>query len=224
MNLSTKNNISRNNPNHPNGIKKVQVGCGPHNIMADWWNVDIRPFPGIDQVMDVTKPWPFNSLEYVYGEHFLEHLSLEGAIAFLNNVWKSLKPGGVIRLSTPSLEWVLSTHFNLSETNPQKRIDSTFSMNRAFHGWGHQFIYSKDFLQSLLNNLGWEKVVFCEYGKSEHSSLIGIERHGKYRVDYGYPNVWIVEGTRGDGRSESSVLSYQKLLDKSYVSYVRSGH
>ncbi|NEP88195.1 MAG: hypothetical protein F6K18_15910 [Okeania sp. SIO2C2] len=224
MNLSTKNNISRNNPNHPNGIKKVQVGCGPHNIMADWWNVDIRPFPGIDQVMDVTKPWPFNGLEYVYGEHFLEHLSLEGAIAFLNNVWKSLKPGGVIRLSTPSLEWVLSTHFNLSETNPQKRIDSTFSMNRAFHGWGHQFLYSKDFLQSLLNNLGWQKVIFCEYGKSEHSSLKSIERHGKYRVDNGYPNIWIVEGTRGEGRSESSILSYQKLLDKSYVSYVRSGH
>ncbi|MDY7002601.1 MAG: hypothetical protein SWX82_01145 [Cyanobacteriota bacterium] len=214
----------RLSPQNSNGIKKVQVGCGPHNIMADWWNVDIRPFPGIDQVMDVTKPWPFNGLEYVYGEHFLEHLSLEGAIAFLNNVWKSLTPGGVIRLSTPSLEWVLSTHFNLSETNPQKRIDSTFSMNRAFHGWGHQFLYSKDFLQSLLDNLGWEKVVFCEYGKSEHSSLIGIERHGSYRVDNGYPNVWIVEGTRGNGRSESSVLSYQKLLDKSYVSYVSSGH
>ena len=54
--------------------------------------------------MDVTKPWPFNGLEYVYGEHFLEHLSLEGAIAFLNNVWKSLKPGGVILLSTRSVE------------------------------------------------------------------------------------------------------------------------
>ncbi len=224
MNLSIKNNTSRNSPNHPNGIKKVQVGCGPHNIMVDWWNVDIRPFPGIDQVMDVTKPWPFNGLEYVYGEHFLEHLSLEGASAFINNVWKSLKPGGVIRLSTPSLEWVLSSHFNLSETNPQRRIDSTFSINRAFHGWGHQFLYSKDFLQSLLDNLGWQKVVFCEYGKSQHSNLTNIERHGKYRVDNGYPNVWIVEGTRGDGRSESSVLSYQKLLDKSYVSHVRSGH
>ena len=76
----------RLSPQNHNGIKKVQVGCGPHNIMADWWNVDIRPFPGIDQVMDVTKPWPFNGLEYVYGEHFLEHLSLEGAIAFLDKI------------------------------------------------------------------------------------------------------------------------------------------
>ena len=36
--------------------------------------------------MDVTKPWFFNGLEYVYGEHFLEHLSLEGAIAFLDKI------------------------------------------------------------------------------------------------------------------------------------------
>jgi predicted SAM-dependent methyltransferase len=59
--------------------------------MSDWWNVDLRAFPGIDAVMDVTKPWPFDGWEYVYGEHFLEHWSLEGAIAFINHAWKSLK-------------------------------------------------------------------------------------------------------------------------------------
>lgn len=219
-----KNNRQRLGPENPLGIKKVQVGCGPHNLMADWWNVDIRPFPGIDCVMDVTKPWPFGGLEYVYGEHFLEHLSLEGAVAFLDNVWNSLKPGGIIRLSTPSLEWVLSTHFNLLETNPQKRIDSTFSINRAFHGWGHQFLYSKEFLSSLLENLGWQGIGFFEYGKSDRPPLRGIERHGNYQVANGYPNVWILEATRGSTRSNSEVLSYKKLLEKSYISYIRSGH
>ncbi|NER08544.1 MAG: hypothetical protein F6K17_41430, partial [Okeania sp. SIO3C4] len=80
----------RLSPENPKGIKKIQVGCSAQNILPDWWNVDIRPFPGIDKVIDVTKPWPFNGLEYVYGEHFLELLSLEGGIAFLNNAWKSL--------------------------------------------------------------------------------------------------------------------------------------
>ncbi|MEL7035961.1 MAG: hypothetical protein AAFO04_10135 [Cyanobacteria bacterium J06592_8] len=211
-------------PNHPNGIKKVQVGCGPHNILPDWWNVDIRSFPGIDQVMDVTQPWPFNQLEYVYGEHFLEHLSLKEAIDFLNNAWNSLKSGGIVRLSTPSLEWVLSTHFNLSETNPQKRIDSTFSMNRAFHGWGHQFLYSKEFLSFMLENLGWQDIKFCEYGKSQHPKLSSLERHGKYTVVQGYPSVLIVESTRGDGRSESKILSFKKYLQESYIKYVSSGH
>lgn len=221
---TAKNNLQRLGPEHPQGIKQVQVGCGPQNLLPDWWNVDIRAFPGIDCVMDVTKPWPFDGLNYVYGEHFLEHLSLEGAVAFLDNVWKSLKAGGVIRLSTPSLEWVLSTHFNLSETNPQRKIDSTFSINRAFHGWGHQFLYSQDFLHSLLNNLGWENVKFYEYGKSEIKAFKGIERHGGYSVANGYPNVWIVEASKLKTRSDSKVLSYKKLLEKSYISYIRSGH
>lgn len=97
-------------------------------------------------------------------------------------------------------------------------------MNRAFHGWGHQFLYSQDFLQSLLSNLGWQNIVFCEYGKSTHSSLIDIECHGNYRVDNGYPNVWIVEATRGEGRSESNFSSYKNLLNKSYISHINSGH
>ena len=70
-------------------------------------------------------------------------------------------------------------------------------------------------MKSILDNLGWQKVVFFNYGKSKHSSLTGIERHGKYQINNGYPNVWIVEGTRGNTRSEFDVLSYQKLLDES---------
>lgn len=221
----TKNNItSRLCPSYANGIKKVQIGCGPHNILTDWWNVDIRPFPGIDRVMDVTQPWPFNDLEYVYGEHFLEHLSLEGAVDFLNNAWNSLKPGGMIRLSTPSLEWVLSTHFTLSEPNAEKRISSTFAINRAFHGWGHQFLYSKEFLTSLLENLGWSSIKYCEYGKSEQPALTGLERHGKVSFFNGYPSVWIVEALRDNTRNESGIVPYTNFLEKSYITYVRAGH
>ncbi|MEI2418966.1 hypothetical protein V6O07_01730 [Arthrospira platensis SPKY2] len=78
------NQTVRLGPEHEQGIKKLQVGCGPKNILSDWWNVDVRPFPGIDLAMDVTQSWNLNNLEYVYGEHFLEHLTLEGAIAFLD--------------------------------------------------------------------------------------------------------------------------------------------
>lgn len=211
-------------PSHSNGIKKVQVGCGPHNILLDWWNIDIRAFPGIDQVMDVTQPWLFTGLEYVYGEHFLEHLSLEGAVNFLNNACNSLKPGGTIRLSTPSLEWVLSTHFNLSESSTQQRISSTFAINRAFHGWGHKFLYSQDFLTSLLENLGWREIKYCEYGKSEQPALTELERHGKVSFCQGYPSVWIVEAIRGDPPASSDLAAYNHVLEQSYIRYVRGGH
>lgn len=211
-------------PDCAQGIKKIQIGCGPKNILPDWWNVDIRLFPGIDEVMDATQPWKYQSLDFVYGEHFLEHLTLDGAISFLRNAWSSLKEEGVIRLSTPSLEWVLSTHFDLSESAAKKRIVSTFAMNRAFHGWGHHFLYSQEFLVDLLENIGFTKINFFEYGKSEHSELIGMERHGSYKVHNGYPSVWIVEATKKEKYRKDDISQYLHFVEKQYMMYVKGGH
>lgn len=87
--------MSKLSPAHPSGIKKLQVGCGPNNIFPNWWNVDIRMFPGIDEVMDVTKQWPYeNCLDYIYGEHFLEHLTIDSAFGFLTSSNQALKKGG----------------------------------------------------------------------------------------------------------------------------------
>ena len=59
---------------------KVHVGCGPKVHLNGWCNTDVRPFPGVDRVLDATEPWPFDSLTHVYGEHFLEHLEIDKAI------------------------------------------------------------------------------------------------------------------------------------------------
>jgi hypothetical protein len=107
---------ARRGPSHPDGLRRVNVGSGPALLPPDWWNVDVRPFPGIDEVMDAAAPWPWQDrLDYVYGEHFLEHLTVPQALRFLVEAGKSLRQGGRIRLSTPSLEWVLATHFHLGQ-------------------------------------------------------------------------------------------------------------
>lgn len=90
----------RKSPSHADGIKPIQVGCGPKNIFHDWWNVDIRQFAGIDEVNDVTQSWSWkDTLDYVYGEHFLEHLTITQAIDFLVEAGNALHVGGKIRLS-----------------------------------------------------------------------------------------------------------------------------
>ncbi|MDY6939450.1 MAG: hypothetical protein SWY16_17500 [Cyanobacteriota bacterium] len=209
---------------HPlkGNIKKVQIGCGPKNILPDWWNVDIRHFPGIDRVMDVTQPWPFTEIEYIYGEHFLEHLTLEGAVNFLRHAWHSSSDRVVLRLSTPALEWVLSTHMHLEEPNPKIRRAQTFAMNRAFHGWGHQFLYSQAVLTELLENLGWTNLRYCQYGASQHPALKNLERHGKYRLDNGYPSVWIVEATKT--RIFPDISQYVEGLKTEYINTANAEH
>jgi predicted SAM-dependent methyltransferase len=216
--------IVRLPPDHPEGIRRVQVGCGPHHIRPDWWNVDILSFDGIDQVMDVTQPWPWEScLEFVYGEHFLEHLSIGDAIEFLTNAGNALVPGGKIRLSTPSLEWVLTTHYRLDRLDGDK-VGETFAINRAFHGWGHNFLYSKAMLNFALSNMGFEHIEFFEFGISRTEALKNLERHGAWSVAGGFPNTWIVEAERG---SEASIEATGFLLEEietKIARYVKGGH
>jgi len=202
----------------------VQLGCGPKHALEGWWNVDIREFPGVDQVLDATEPWPFRELEYVYAEHFLEHLSLEGACEMLNQAWTRTRPGGTIRLSTPALEWVLASHFDPEAVGEDLRIRNTFAINRAFHGWGHRFLYSRELLRSLLESVGWENVRFCEYGRSADPNLTGLERHGNLQVHEGLPSVWVVEADRAAARSEERLREFRAHLDDAYVKYVRDGH
>lgn len=211
-------------PDHLNGIRRVQVGCGPHHIRSEWWNVDIRAFDGVDQDLDVTHPWPWEAcLEYVYGEHFLEHLAIEDAVRFLANAGNALIPGGRIRLSTPSLEWVLATHYRLDRSDGDK-ISETFAVNRAFHGWGHNFLYSKPMLEFFLDNMGYEEIEFFEFGQSRTDALRNLERHGSWSVAGGYPNIWIVEAERG---SKGPIQPSDYLLaeiESKIARYVRSGH
>ena len=200
------------------------MGSGPSNLMPGWWNVDIRPFPGVDEVLDATKRWPWSNLEFVYGEHFLEHLPPDGAMHFLREAARALRPGGTIRLSTPGLEHVWVTHFDASAGRPsQAVIADTYRANRAFHGWGHQFLYSRPMLERALRASGFADLSFHDYGASDISELRDIERHGGWAIVDGWPSVWIVEAVRTtDNPAEDELLAAE--IEMEFVRHVRSGH
>lgn len=218
------NTQGRRGPGQPDGMRRVNVGCGPEHLLSDWWNVDIRPFAGIDQTVDVTKPWPWRDrLEFIYGEHFLEHLTVPQALDFLVHAGNTLERGGRIRLTTPSLEWVLTTHFNLAAHDPTTRLSQTWEINRAFHGWGHQFLYSREMLLQFITGTGFESPEIWDYGKSATLALKNLERHRGWKVSDGYPSVWIVEAVRG-AKPIALADNLMRDAEKNYIPYLQSGH
>jgi len=207
---------------------RFNVGCGPNHIRPEWTNVDIRPFEGVDLVLDVTQAWPCaQSLDFVYGEHFLEHLPVESAFRFLDNAYSALRIGGVLRLTTPSLEWVLSTHFSFEKTTSNEIISQSVSINRAFYGWGHQFLYSKEILSAFLLSSGFSAISFHGYGESGIIDLIGLEQHPGFTVvknSYGhFPSVWIVEAKKTEQEARLD-YNFRNLVAESFLSHVNSGH
>jgi hypothetical protein len=211
----------RKGPNEPGGIRRVHAGSGPLYLFDDWWNVDIRGFKGVDEVVDMAAPWPWRDLDYVYGEHFLEHLSVDQAIRFLSSAATALGPTGRIRLSTPGLEWVWCTHFDPNGP-PEKVVRNTYATNRAFHGWGHIFLYSRPMIEHILPACGFADLTFHAYGESEHPALRGLERHRGWEVVDGWPSVWIVEA-RPTGAPMSTAMITEEA-EEAFERYRREGH
>ena len=65
-----------------------------------------------------------------------------------------LHDDGILRLSTPNLDWVWVTHYNLSLNEPDQ-VRACFAINRAFRGWGHQFLYNQRTLSASLLDAGF---------------------------------------------------------------------
>jgi SAM-dependent methyltransferase len=82
---------------------KLDFGCGP-NKKEGFLGVDILDFPGVDKVVDLrSSPWPFedNSVEEAYTSHFVEHLTADERVTFVNELYRILKPGASCQIIVP---------------------------------------------------------------------------------------------------------------------------
>jgi predicted SAM-dependent methyltransferase len=176
---------------------KLHVGSGPV-LLQGWINVDNQPYPGIDHVLDVTKGLPFEGLEFIFAEHFIEHLDYRDALALLRECRRVLRDDGVLRLSTPNLDWVWASHYR-RVPHGDEELAGCFALNRAFRGWGHQFLYNFATLRATLLDAGFAEVVRVEYGASTHDELRNLEAH-EQSADYdGLSHILIVEASGRGG-------------------------
>lgn len=174
--------------------KRLHIGCGQQSIPG-WINIDNQGLPGVDQVLDVRHGLPFSGVVGIYAEHFLEHLGLDDGLDFLRECRRVLGPEGTLRLSTPNLDWVILTHYHgANQTEEETRLDC-LRLNRAFHGWGHQFLYNGSMLASALRAAGFARIVSCRYGESTTPEFSGLERHETWDDTPDLPHVLIAEAS-----------------------------
>lgn len=176
-----------------NSAQKLHIGCGPE-ILKGWINIDNAEYRGVDRVLDVTTGLPFEDVSFVFAEHFIEHLSYVSASALFRECRRVLRDDGVLRLSTPNLDWVWITHYR-PVMNAHEQVQACFEINRAFRGWGHQFLYNFRTLELTLLDAGFGTVKQCEYGVSEHRELHGLERHELSPAYGSFPSILIVEAS-----------------------------
>jgi predicted SAM-dependent methyltransferase len=160
---------------------KLNVGCGKVKLPG-WLNIDIEP--GADLVIDVRKSLPFDnsSVGFIYNEHVLEHFTYEEGDKVLKEFERSLKPGGILRIATPDLdyiiekysadwknaEWLSWPEFEFIKTRGQM-------LNIIFTWWGHKYLYNEEDLRNKLIKAGFQKIIRSEWNKSKYPDLSGLE-------------------------------------------------
>lgn len=178
---------------------QLHLGSGKQHLNG-WTNIDNQPLPGVDRVLDVTEGLPFEDVGFIFAEHFIEHLAYVDALVLLRECRRVLRDDGVLRLSTPNLDWVWASHYRLDLGEPEQ-VKACFDLNRAFRGYGHSFLYNERTLAATLRDAGFADVVRCKYGESAHPELRGLERHEK-SPDWGsLSHIVIVEASGRGGRA-----------------------
>jgi len=167
----------------------LQIGCGPHR-KSGWINTDLLGNRVMDFPLDITAPLPFpdHFFSVIYGSEVIEHVERAEAAAFLREAHRVLRPGGVLRLTTPDVEAVaqlyLGTHAK-GDLAIQERfwLGPEFSrdiwINATFRNYGHRFLYSYETLAAALSAAGFPEICRTEaqQTRSRYPQLRGIEQH-----------------------------------------------
>jgi predicted SAM-dependent methyltransferase len=170
------------------GGLRINVGSGPATVEG-WTNVDIQPEWEDMLYLDVTDPWPIpdGSVEAVNSEHFIEHIAFADAPKYFAEAFRTLRAGGVIRTSTPSLRGSIQTyleadpkaleHYRKATEGWCEADDHSEMFNNTFYEWGHRHIYDEEALTKLLEAAGFAEIEHAEFGESTHEQLRGIDTH-----------------------------------------------
>ncbi len=165
-------------------FKFLNVGCGS-NPQAGFINLDYHWTPSIDICWDITrKPYPIpnETLEGIYTEHCLEHVTLSACEINLQEFYRMLKPGGTLRIIVPDGEIYLAI-YNRRKNGEQ--IDMPYEkgyitpmarVNGIFRNFGHKFIYDFETFEKLLIKEGFTNVKKEKYAKGrDHRLLIDTD-------------------------------------------------
>lgn len=181
---------SNNLKKYSKKYNKIHLGCG-HNILDGWLNTDL--FPSYENVyhVDALKTLNFNEnqFDFCFNEHMIEHIEINEADILINEIYKILKPGGVLRLSTPNFDFLVKIYQNTiggigneyikwSKENfcPQHyQEEAIYVVNNFVRDWGHKFIHNYNSIKRLLENAGFTKININEISKSNYRDLKNID-------------------------------------------------
>jgi predicted SAM-dependent methyltransferase len=177
--LSSKTNLYAN------------LGCGDAGLAGDWINIDFSQYNNVTYTFDCRKNLPFadNTVKGIFCEHFFEHIDYVDEVPyFLASCYRSLQPGGVLRIIVPDAEKYLVGYCQdgwdyLKKTRPldDNLMDGLMGkqyrtkmqlINEVFRQGGeHKYAWDFETMKLAMTDAGFSKVYKMDYLKTHDPKL-----------------------------------------------------
>ena len=167
---------------------KLHIGCG-RNYKQGWINIDRHSRVRTDLQLDLRKSTPLydDSIDFIFNEHFIEHLSYEDGLRFFKEAYRILKPKGVIRTSCPDLDALIDSYLKdywrqmewVKLINAQWYPSGCFMLNQCIREKGaHLYMYNANELKRRLKEAGFkeENIYECKIKESKFPELRDVEK------------------------------------------------
>lgn len=159
------------------GKRLVHLGCG-ENRLEGWFNADLPHF-------DITRPLPWDdeTVDGLFLEHVIEHVSPVQACGFFREARRILKPGGTLRLAFPDVVRIAerATPEYLAFLQRKGWGDGSpgSAVTNIVENHGHTAVWSLPTLTVVLEAFGFE-VKPAALGTSKRDDFIDLERHDSH--------------------------------------------
>jgi predicted SAM-dependent methyltransferase len=198
------------------GPHRLEIGAGL-NIKPGWLTTDLYPDPASNVIaLDATErfPLPDACFDYVYSEHMIEHVPFASGQSMLRECFRILKPGGTVRIVTPSIGMLLRVMS--ADRGPLEAryrdwsvgcwvpdaplVTNAFFLNNFVRNWGHQFVYDQETMRYAMAAAGFEAIAAREINDSPHAALQDLENEARMPRGFLALESMIMEATKPDLR------------------------
>ena len=166
---------------------KVHVGAGK-NYAEGWINTDIGDHKK-DIYWDIREASPFDndSVDFIFCEHVIEHLTFAEGVALLKEFFRIMKKGAIARVSTLDLDAILNEDMDAGFIERFARHSSSnFKyrsqvFNRIFYGYGHRCIFDDRLLKkcAYVGGFKFKNMTRLSGNDSQLSEVFNIDRRIK---------------------------------------------
>ncbi len=157
----------------------LHIGCG--SIYKEGWvNVDLAG-TRVDLPWDLSRPLPFPpaSVDAIFHEHLLEHLTYAQGVDLHRRCLELLRPGGVLRIGVPDAGAALQSYAMSNSGDAGQWPTAMARVASLTYDSGHGAIYDAETLELSCVAAGFPRAAQHEFGEGDlQPSPDSLERHG----------------------------------------------